>query len=91
MVKICYLLLLLLAASGLPRPESRHRRQILASQACLGPCQQNFLDSNGVITRQFSGPQIPQQSNIRQTFNRGGPGAGQNVFGPFGSFSQIFG
>ena len=85
-------LLLVLAACALSAPGSRHRRQIFASQSCLGPCSQNSFGPNGVTTRrQFSGPGTIQQSSNFQQF--GGPGAvqGPNVFGPFGTFSQIFG
>ena len=88
-----FALLLVLAAAALSAPGYRHRRQIFASQSCLGPCSQNSFGPNGLTTRrQFSGPGTNQQSNNFQTF--GGPGAGQgpaNVFGPFGTFSQIFG
>ena len=87
---LMWLVLLLVFNPGLPRPESRHRRQIMATQSCEGACSQNILTDGGLVTRVTSsqtglGGSVQQQ----QVLARGGTAGG--VFGPFGAFSQIFG
>ena len=80
-------LVVLVSTPGLPRPESRQRRQILGTQACAGAgaCSQNILSDGGLVTSSQSvGGSVQQQ----QVLVRGAAGS---VFGPFGAFSQIFG
>merc|ERR1712242_15037 len=90
MLLMSLVLVLLVSTPGLPRPESRHRRQIMATQSCEGACSQNILTDGGLVTRVTSsqtglGGSVQQQ----QVLARGGTAGG--VFGPFGAFSQIFG
>jgi len=90
MLLMSLMLVLLVSTPCLPRPESRHRRQIMATQSCGGSCSQTILTDGGLVTRVTSsqtglGGSVQQQ----QVLARGGAEGG--VFGPFGAFSQIFG
>ena len=88
MVLMSLVLVVLVSTPGLPRPESRQRRQILGTQACAGAgaCSQNILSDGGLITTSESVGGSAQQSQT--VLVSGGAGS---VFGPFGAFSQIFG